>query len=91
MSLKHFVCLQTTTGGEQKTKPTQASVRELRGLGLAPDLVCCRSRLPLEASIREKLSLFCDVEPEQVIQILTGSYYDITKKVPYGFPGHFSS
>ncbi|XP_060760763.1 CTP synthase 1 isoform X1 [Neoarius graeffei] len=53
--------------GEQKTKPTQNSVRELRGLGLSPDLVMCRCCTPLDNSVKEKISMFCHVEPEQVI------------------------
>lgn len=55
--------------GEQKTKPTQASVRDLRGLGLAPDVVACRSAQPLEASIKEKISMFCQVAPSQVLSV----------------------
>uniref|UniRef100_A0A8C2PZH6 CTP synthase n=1 Tax=Cyprinus carpio TaxID=7962 RepID=A0A8C2PZH6_CYPCA len=53
--------------GEQKTKPTQNSVRELRGLGLSPDLIMCRCSTPLDNSVKEKISMFCHVEPEQVI------------------------
>lgn len=55
--------------GEPKTKPTQASVRELRGLGLSPDLIVCRSEKVLGHEIKEKLSNFCHVAPEQVICI----------------------
>ena len=55
--------------GEQKTKPTQASVRDLRGLGLSPDVVACRSASPLESSIKDKISLFCQVSPEQVLSV----------------------
>ncbi|KAJ2827525.1 CTP synthase ura7 [Coemansia erecta] len=55
--------------GEQKTKPTQASVRDLRGLGLSPDILACRSALPFEDGIREKLSMFCQVSPEQVFSV----------------------
>ncbi|XP_072019500.1 CTP synthase 1-B-like [Amphiura filiformis] len=58
---------QPKATGEQKTKPTQASVRELRGLGIAPDLILCRSQTRLSDGIREKLSMFCHVSPEQVI------------------------
>lgn len=58
---------QPKATGEQKTKPTQASVRELRGLGIAPDLIVCRSQTLLVEGIREKLSMFCHVMPEQVI------------------------
>ncbi|KAJ1934798.1 CTP synthase ura7, partial [Linderina macrospora] len=55
--------------GEQKTKPTQASVRDLRGLGLSPDILACRSATPFEEGIREKLSMFCQVQPEQVFSV----------------------
>ncbi|OAD53195.1 CTP synthase [Eufriesea mexicana] len=55
--------------GEPKTKPTQASVRELRGLGLTPDLIVCRSEKPIGDSVKEKISNFCHVAPEQVITI----------------------
>ncbi|CAG00263.1 unnamed protein product [Tetraodon nigroviridis] len=58
---------QPGTTGEQKTKPTQNSVRELRGLGLSPDLIMCRCTTALENSVKEKISMFCHVEPEQVI------------------------
>ncbi|KAJ2626212.1 CTP synthase ura7, partial [Coemansia sp. RSA 1290] len=55
--------------GEQKTKPTQASVRDLRGLGLSPDILACRSAHPFEEGIREKLSMFCQVSPKQVFSV----------------------
>ncbi|KAG2460926.1 PYRG1 synthase, partial [Polypterus senegalus] len=58
---------QPSATGEQKTKPTQNSVRELRGLGLSPDLVVCRCSTPLDTSVKEKISMFCHVQPEQVI------------------------
>ncbi|XP_063810699.1 CTP synthase 1 isoform X3 [Pseudophryne corroboree] len=58
---------QPSATGEQKTKPTQNSVRELRGLGLSPDLVVCRCTTPLDTSVKEKISMFCHVEPQQVI------------------------
>ncbi|KAM8977035.1 CTP synthase 2 [Pelodytes ibericus] len=60
---------QPTATGEQKTKPTQNSVRALRGLGLSPDLIVCRSTKPIEMAVKEKISMFCHVEPEQVIFI----------------------
>ncbi|KAL9969355.1 hypothetical protein ACROYT_G021559 [Oculina patagonica] len=55
--------------GEQKTKPTQNSVRELRGLGLSPDMVMCRCKHPVTNAVKEKVSLFCHVPPEQVIDV----------------------
>ncbi|MFB6199233.1 MAG: glutamine hydrolyzing CTP synthase, partial [Candidatus Nanohaloarchaea archaeon] len=57
--------LETT--GEQKTKPTQHSVKELRELGLAPDMIVGRSDEALEESAESKISLFCDVEEEAVV------------------------
>ncbi|XP_074640520.1 CTP synthase 1-like [Tubulanus polymorphus] len=53
--------------GEQKTKPTQNSIRELRGLGLSPDLIVCRSQSKLQQPVKEKVSMFCHVGPEQVL------------------------
>uniref|UniRef100_H0WI82 CTP synthase n=1 Tax=Otolemur garnettii TaxID=30611 RepID=H0WI82_OTOGA len=60
---------QPSSTGEQKTKPTQNSVRALRGLGLSPDLIICRSSMPVEMAVKEKISMFCHVNPEQVICI----------------------
>jgi len=53
--------------GEQKTKPTQHSVKELRELGIMPDIVVCRSREPLTKEARRKISLFCNVPEDAVI------------------------
>lgn len=58
-----------TATGEHKTKPTQSSVRELRGLGLSPDLIVCRSEKPIDQNVKDKISNFCHVAPEQVICI----------------------
>lgn len=55
--------------GEQKTKPTQMSVRDLRGAGLTPDLIACRSSKPLDESVASKISMFCHVGPEQVLAV----------------------
>ncbi|XP_039146692.1 CTP synthase-like isoform X2 [Dioscorea cayenensis subsp. rotundata] len=55
--------------GEQKTKPTQHSVRELRALGLTPNLLTCRSAQPLGTSTKEKLSQFCHVPVENILNI----------------------
>ena len=64
--------------GESKTKPTQHSVRELRNIGIQPDVLLCRSRRPLSKEMREKLSLFCDVAPEAIIEGLdTDSVYEL--------------
>jgi CTP synthase len=57
--------------GEQKTKPTQATVRDLRGLGLMPDLIACRVLVgePLNVETKRKISMFCHVAEEQVVGI----------------------
>jgi CTP synthase len=55
------------TAGEVKTKPTQHSVRELRADGIQPDILVCRTEVPLEDSLKAKLSLFCNVPPDAVI------------------------
>lgn len=55
--------------GEPKTKPTQASIRELRGLGLSPDLIVCRSEKPIGNEVKDKISNFCHVAPEHVVCI----------------------
>ncbi|MEO7453932.1 MAG: CTP synthase [Fimbriimonadales bacterium] len=56
--------------GEVKTKPTQHSVIKLREIGIAPDLLVCRTETPLDSEEKEKISLFCDVVPEAVIESL---------------------
>ncbi len=55
--------------GEAKTKPTQHSVRDLRAIGIRPNLIIARGPAPLEPDIKAKISLFCDVTPEAVISI----------------------
>ncbi len=57
--------------GELKTKPTQHSVKELRAIGIQPDAIVCRSDHPIPPSIKEKVSLFCDVQPDAVIPMQT--------------------
>ena len=53
--------------GEQKTKPTQHTVKELRGLGIIPDILVCRSEKPLEEETRAKLAAFCHVGTDAVV------------------------
>lgn len=53
--------------GELKTKPTQHSVKELRSIGIAPDILVCRSEHPIPKKERDKLALFCNVRPDAVI------------------------
>src|SRR3990172_7968257 len=67
-----------STTGELKTKPTQHSVRELRSIGIQPDVIACRSDRPVADELREKISLFCDVAPSAVIPLLTmTSIYEV--------------
>ncbi|GAB4548406.1 MAG: CTP synthase [Anaerolineae bacterium] len=57
--------------GELKTKPTQHSVRELRSIGIQPDVIVCRADHPVDDSLREKIALFCDVDTRAVIPLPT--------------------
>jgi CTP synthase len=57
--------------GEIKTKPTQHSVRELRGIGIQPDIIVARSDHPIDDDVRAKIALFCDVERRAVISLVT--------------------
>jgi len=59
--------------GELKTKPTQHSVRELRSIGISPDVIIARSDHPVDDGLREKISLFCDVELRAVVPMITTS------------------
>lgn len=56
--------------GEMKTKPTQASVKELQGMGIQPDIIVCRSEYPLEQSLKDKIAQFCNVPTKHVLQNL---------------------
>ncbi len=68
--------------GELKTKPTQHSVKELRGIGISPDIIIARSDLPVGDDLREKIALFCDVPSEAVIPATTA---DTIYEVPLLF------
>jgi CTP synthase len=57
--------------GELKTKPTQHSVRELRSIGISPDMIVARSDYPVDDSLRDKIALFCDVEKRAVVALET--------------------
>ncbi len=66
------------SAGELKTKPTQHSVKELRSIGIQPDVLLCRTDRPLPRDERRKIALFCNVRPEAVIQALdVASIYDV--------------
>ena len=60
-----------TSTQELKTKPTQHSVNELRRIGIQPDIIICRSDYPISEGIRDKISLFCDVDRKAVIPLPT--------------------
>ncbi len=64
---------------ELKTKPTQHSVRELRSIGISPDMIVARSDLPMDDDLNEKIALFCDVEPRAVVPMVTS---DVLYEVP---------
>ncbi len=60
--------------GELKTKPTQASVKELQGMGIQPDIIVCRSEHELDEGLRDKIALFCNVPSNHVLQNLDVEY-----------------
>ena len=67
--------------GELKTKPTQHSVKELRSIGIQPNIIICRSEKKIPKDERRKISLFCDVEPDHVIQAIdVNSIYEVPIK-----------
>ena len=68
------------SAGETKTKPTQHSVKEMRSIGLQPDVLLCRSEVPIEESQRQKISLFTNVEERAVIPVIDAvSIYQIPR------------
>lgn len=68
----HVTLLPYISGSnELKSKPTQHSVKELQSIGIKPDIVVCRTEMPITENIREKIALFCNVRPENVIANMT--------------------
>jgi CTP synthase len=68
------------TAGELKTKPTQHSVKELRSIGIQPDILLCRADREIPVNERAKIALFCNVRPSAVIQALdVGNIYDVPR------------
>ncbi len=63
----HLVLLPRVATGELKTKPTQHSVKELRSIGIQPDVLIARADEPIDEELREKIALFCDVKADNVI------------------------
>ena len=75
--------------GELKSKPTQHSVMKLREIGLAPDMILCRSEYPIEQSVRDKIALFCNVLPNHVIEGRdVASIYEVPLIMHYQKAGH---
>ncbi|MGC9313413.1 MAG: CTP synthase [Sediminispirochaetaceae bacterium] len=72
----HLTLLPEVAGGELKTKPTQHSVKELRGIGIQPDILVCRAPYILDQDIIRKISLFTNVEKKAVI-----SAYDVSSTI----------
>ena len=65
----HVTLLPYIAGSnELKSKPTQHSVKELQSLGIKPDILVCRSELPIDEKLKNKIALYCNVRPESVIQ-----------------------
>jgi CTP synthase len=67
----HVTLVPEIGGGELKTKPTQQSVRELRSLGIQPDIIIARAERPIPEDVKEKIALFCDVDRDAVISMPT--------------------
>jgi len=67
----HVTLVPEIGGGELKTKPTQQSVRELRSLGIQPEIIVARAERPIPEDVKEKIALFCDVDTEAVISMPT--------------------
>jgi CTP synthase len=74
----HLTLVPYLVTGEQKTKPTQHSVTELRSRGIQPDVIVCRSNLPITENLKRKISELCDVSMEAVISAVDApSIYEI--------------
>ncbi len=69
------------TAGEIKTKPTQRSVKELLSSGIQPDILMCRTEQPITSTVKSKIALFCNVEPESVVTAIdVESIYEVPLK-----------
>lgn len=67
---------------ELKTKPIQHSVKELTRLGIQPDIILCRTEKPMPQEIKDKIALFCDIDPDGVIEgIDVATIYDVVNKM----------
>ncbi len=70
MTLHATLIPYISSAGELKTKPTQHSVNKLREIGIEPDVLACRTEYHISDSMKKKLSLFCSVEPDAVIEVM---------------------
>ena len=68
---------------EMKTKPTQASVKELQGMGIQPDVIVCRSEYPLTDGMKDKISLFCNIPANHVLQNLDVEYLYMKRRLQW--------
>ncbi|MDF3017774.1 MAG: synthase [Thermomicrobiales bacterium] len=74
----HVTLVPEIGSGELKTKPTQQSVRELRSMGIQPDIIIARAERPIPDDVKEKIALFCDVDRDAVISMPTAdSIYEV--------------
>ena len=74
----HVTLVPEIGGGELKTKPTQQSVRELRSLGIQPDIIIARAERSIPDDVKEKIALFCDVDRDAVVSMPTAdSIYEV--------------
>ena len=67
---------------EMKTKPTQHSVRDLRNIGITPDVLICRTKMPMSADMKKKIALYCDIQPDAIVE---GLDTDTLYKLPMIF------
>ena len=64
----HCTLIPYLKAGEMKTKPTQHSVKELRSLGIQPNIIVVRTEMPVSQDMKDKLALFCDIDTKAVIE-----------------------
>ena len=68
MYIHVYIVPYIKAAGEMKTKPTQHSVKELRSLGIQPNVIVVRTEMPITQDMKDKLALFCDIDQEAVIE-----------------------
>ena len=78
----HVSLIYASPGGENKSKPTQHSIRKLQELGIQPDILICRTSQPMDDGIREKISLLCGIGQEYIVE---GKDTDLVEEIPLTF------